>query len=69
MPGPGRKTKPKPKGISSPASASSASFANNAYLGQIDHAEGWALIADILCKEVFKLPGQLKLAADERVAN
>jgi len=61
MPGPGgRKTKSKPKGpAQTPASSSTSLVVSDAFLGDIDNAEGWSMIVTILC-DALDLPGKLK---------
>ena len=58
MPSPGgRKTKSKPKGpAQTPASSSNSLVVPDAFLGDIDNAEGWSMIVTILC-DTLDLPG------------
>ncbi|KAG5654548.1 hypothetical protein H0H81_000073 [Sphagnurus paluster] len=53
MPGPGHKKKAKPKAQPAPNPENSAS--PDAYVGEIDNAEGWGKVVDILCI-VFEIP-------------
>lgn len=57
MPGPGgRKTKSKPKyPAQTPANSSNSLVVPDAFLGDIDNAEGWSMIVSILC-DALDLP-------------
>ncbi|RDB27508.1 hypothetical protein Hypma_003895 [Hypsizygus marmoreus] len=57
MPGPGHRKKAKPRAASSTSARATSSSASSpdAYVGDIDHAETWNTIVDILCI-VFEIP-------------
>lgn len=64
MPGPGsKKSGPKKKPTTSasvnptPSNHSESSLTTESYVGDIDNAEGWARVVDILC-DYFKIPGK-----------
>ncbi|KAJ7484420.1 hypothetical protein FB451DRAFT_1232475 [Mycena latifolia] len=56
MPGPGRKIKPRPRVAGpTPGSTNANSSQNDTFIGDIDNAEGWSPVVDILCA-YFELP-------------
>ncbi|KAF5383157.1 hypothetical protein D9615_004964 [Tricholomella constricta] len=55
MPGPGHKKKSKPRPQPNPQRIAASPSVSDAYVGDIDHADGWNTVVDILCL-VFEVP-------------